>query len=99
MLDIGKKVELFGDPTAVGERRFACQMKICLTDGFAVEGSLAAPKEGFKNPLSPDEAREKFFSLGTNVLPRPQLDEIVERVAVIETQDDMASLAELLSVR
>jgi 2-methylcitrate dehydratase PrpD len=98
MLDIGKKVELFGDPTAVGERRFACQMKICLTDGLVAEGSLAAPKGGFKNPLSSDEAREKFFSLSANALPMPQLDEIVERVAVIETQDDMVPLVELLSV-
>jgi hypothetical protein len=40
-------IELFGDPTAVGERRFACQMKIYLTDGRAVAGSVAAPKGGF----------------------------------------------------
>jgi hypothetical protein len=48
--------------------------------------------------LSSDEAREKFFSLSANALPMPQLDEIVERVAVIETQDDMVPLVELLSV-
>lgn len=99
MLDLGKKIELSADPTAVGERRFACQMKIYLTDARAVTGSLAAPKGGFKNPLSPDETREKFFSLSANALARPQLDEIVERVAVIEAQEDIAALVELLSVR
>ena len=31
MLESGKKIELFGDPTAVGARRFACQMKIQLS--------------------------------------------------------------------
>lgn len=99
ILDVGKKIELLADPTAIGERRFACQMKIYLADGRVAEGSLAAPKGGFKNPLSPDELREKFFSLGAYALPRPQLDEIVERVGAIEKQDDIAPLAERLSRR
>jgi 2-methylcitrate dehydratase PrpD len=98
MLDIGKKIVLFGDPTAVGARRFACQMSVHLTDGRVVGGSLAAPKGNYNNPLSADEMREKFFRLGANALPRERLDEIVKRVAVIETQDDLATLVELLSL-
>src|SRR6185503_3556274 len=43
MLEIGKKIELSGDRTAIGPRRFACQMKIYLKDGRDVSGSLAAP--------------------------------------------------------
>jgi len=98
MLDIGKKIELYGDPTAVGARRFACQMKIHLTDGREVAGSLAAPKGNYNNPLSADEMREKFFRLGANALPRERLDEIVKRVAVMERQDDITPLVELLSM-
>ncbi len=98
MLDIGKKIELYGDPTAVGARRFACQMRIHLIDGREVAGALAAPKGNYNNPLSADEMREKFFRLGANALPRERLDEIVKRVAVIERQDDIAPLVELLSM-
>jgi len=98
MLEVGKKIELFADPTAVGQRRFACQMKIQLTDGRDVAGSLAAPKGGYKNPLTADEMREKFFRLGANVLPRERLDEVVKRVAVIETQNDIVPLVQLLSL-
>ena len=98
MLDLGKKIVLFGDPTAVGARRFACEMRIHLRDSRVVAGSLAAPKGNYSNPLSPDELREKFFRLGANALPRERLDEIVGRVAVIETQDDLAPLVELLSM-
>jgi 2-methylcitrate dehydratase PrpD len=98
MLEVGKKIELFADPTAVGERRFACQMKIQLTDKRKFSGSLAAPKGNYNNPLSADEMREKFFRLGANALPRERLDEIVKRVAVIERQDDIAPLVELLSM-
>ena len=98
MLEVGKKIELFADPTAVGQRRFACEMTIHLTDKQEVSGSLAAPKGNYNNPLSADEMREKFFRLGANALPRERLDEIVKRVAVIETQDDVAPLVELLSM-
>jgi 2-methylcitrate dehydratase PrpD len=98
MLDMGKKIVLFGDPTAVGARRFACQMRIHLANGRVVTGSLAAPKGNYDNPLSADELGEKFFRLGANALPRERLDEILNRVAVIETQDDIVPLAELLSI-
>ena len=98
MLDMGKKIVLFGDRTAVGARRFACQMRIHLTDSRVLAGSLAAPRGNYHNPLSADEMREKFFRLGANALPRERLDEIVKRVAVIETQDDLAPLVELLSL-
>ena len=98
LLDIGKKIELVGDPTAVGAKRFACQMRIHLTDGRVIEGSLAAPKGNTHNPLSADELREKFFRLGANALSQERLEEVVNRVAVIETQDDIAPLAELLSM-
>jgi 2-methylcitrate dehydratase PrpD len=98
MLAIGKKIELSSDPTAVGARRFACQMTMVMKDGQEVAGSLAAPKGNYRNPLTAEETREKFFRLGANVLPRQRLVEIAERVAVIETQADIAPLAELLSV-
>jgi 2-methylcitrate dehydratase PrpD len=98
MLAIGKKIELSSDPTAVGARRFACQITIVMKDGREVTGALAAPKGNYLNPLTAEETREKFVRLGANALPRQQLVEIAERVAVIETQADIAPLAELLSV-
>jgi 2-methylcitrate dehydratase PrpD len=98
MLEIGKKIALFGDPAAEGPRRFACQMKIHLKDGRVVAGSVTAPKGNYSNPLSEAEMREKFFRLGAHALARERLDEIVNRVAVIEKQDDIAPLAELLSM-
>jgi 2-methylcitrate dehydratase PrpD len=98
MLELGKKIALYSDSTAVGPKRFACQMKIHLSDGRVVEGAVAAPKGTYGNPLSADELREKFFRLGAHALPTERLNEIADRVAVIETQDDIAPLAELLSM-
>ena len=61
MLEVGKKIEMFADPTAVGPRRFACQMKIHLTDRQEVSGSLAAPKGGYDNPLTRRRAAGKIL--------------------------------------
>ena len=98
ILEIGKKIVLSGDPGAVGERRFACAMHIHLSDGRVVSGSLSAPKGNFRNPLSADELREKFFGLGAGALPREQLEAICDRVTNIDTQDDVAPLVTLLSI-
>ena len=98
MLDIGKKIELRGDPAAVGARRFACNMTVHLADGREITGSLAAPKGNYGNPLSARELREKFFRLGATVLPQSRLAEIIDRAATIEMLDDLAPLAELLSL-
>jgi len=92
MLDIGKKIELFGDPTAVGQRRFACQMKIHLTDRREISGSLAAPKGGYKNPLTPDELRQKFYRLGKSALNDEKLNAIVAGVERIDSAEDVGAI-------
>jgi 2-methylcitrate dehydratase PrpD len=69
LLDLGKKIELSADPTAIGPRRFACRMTIELADGRRVEGALVAPKGNYGNPLSAHELREKFLGMGAAALP------------------------------
>src|SRR5215510_14712860 len=97
ILAMGRKIELFTDPTAVKERRFACRMKIALLNGNVVEGSLPSPKGNFSNPLSKQEITEKFLANASSVLPREKLDRIVEKVGKIDTEQDMSSFAPLLS--
>jgi 2-methylcitrate dehydratase PrpD len=92
MLEVGKKIELFGDPTALGQRRFACQMKIHLTDGRVVMDSLAAPKGGYENPLTPIELQEKFYRLGKSALNDEKLHTIVTGVERVESADDIGAI-------
>ena len=92
MLEVGEKIEIFGDPTAVGPRRFACQMNIHVTGKPAVSGSLAAPKGGYNNPLTPDELRQKFYSLGRSALNEEKLGAIVAAVQLIERADDIGAI-------
>jgi 2-methylcitrate dehydratase PrpD len=92
MLDVGKKIELFADATAVGERRFACQMRIHLTDKREVSGSLAAPKGGYKNPLTPGELHEKFYRMGKTAVSDEKLGAIVAGVERVESAEDVGVL-------
>jgi 2-methylcitrate dehydratase PrpD len=92
MLDVGKKIELFADATAVGERRFACQMKIHLADKREVSGSLAAPKGGYKNPLTPGELHEKFYRMGRSAVNDEKLGAIVAGVERVESAEDVGVL-------
>jgi len=97
VLALGKKISLHADPTAQKEKRFACRMKIFLAGGDVIEGYLPAPKGSFQNPLSEDQVREKFIRLGSAALPRERLDRIIEKVDSIEAEENVSTLALLLS--
>jgi 2-methylcitrate dehydratase PrpD len=97
ILEIGNKIELLADPTAIGERRFACQMRIHLSDGKEVYGSLAAPKGSYKNPLTESELHEKFYRLGRSVLDDDKLSSVIASVEGIEKSDDVGVISSLMT--
>ena len=99
VLAMGRRIELFADPTAVKERRFACRMRISLLSGNVVEGCLPSPKGNFSNSLSKQEITEKFLGNGSSVLPQEKLDRIVEKVEKVESEKDMSSFGALLSAQ
>ncbi len=97
MLEIGKKIELVADPTAMGPRRFACRMIIQLSDGREIRDSLAAPKGSYKNPLSAGELQEKFYRLGRTALDEARLGSIAAAVERIEKAQSVAALSSLMT--
>jgi 2-methylcitrate dehydratase PrpD len=99
VLAMGRKIELFADPTAVKERRFACRMRISLLSGNVVEGSLPSPKGNFSNSLSKQEITEKFLGMASSVLSQEKLNRIIEKVEKVETEEDMSSFGSLLSAQ
>jgi 2-methylcitrate dehydratase PrpD len=97
MLEIGRKIELVADPTAIGPRRFACQMSIQMSDGHEVRDSLAAPKGSFNNPLSVAELRDKFYRLGRTVLDEQKLRSIAAVAERIEMEESVAPISALMT--
>jgi 2-methylcitrate dehydratase PrpD len=92
LLELGKKIDLFGDPTAVGRRRFACRMTIHLADRREISGSLAAPKGGYNRPLTSDELQEKFYRLGRAALDDERLHALMAGVERIESAEDVGAI-------
>jgi 2-methylcitrate dehydratase PrpD len=97
LLELGKKIDLSGDPTAVGPRRFACRMTIHLADRRAISGSLAAPKGGYTRPLTSDELQEKFYRLGRSALDDERLDALIAGVGRIESAEDVGAILSPMS--
>jgi len=91
MLEVGKKIELRADATAVEKRRFACAMKIHLSDNREVSGSLAAPKGNYENPLTAAELREKFYRLGKASVTDENLAKIIDAVEQIERSENIGA--------
>jgi 2-methylcitrate dehydratase PrpD len=96
ILAAGKIIEFCAEPTAVGDLRFACRMRISLADGSMVEGFLPYPKGTSKNPLSEEELHEKFFSLVDGVLPKERQKLIIEKANRIELEHDLSNLSHLM---
>ncbi len=97
ILAVGKNIELVADTTAVGPRRFACQMTIHLANGQNVHGSLTAPKGSYKNPLTSTELKEKFYRLGRAVLDDARLASIIDAVEGIDKSENVGVLGSLMT--
>src|SRR5258707_1551248 len=80
VLALGEKINLYPDPTAKKEKRFACRMKITLAGGNVIDGYLPSPKGSFYNPLSKNEVRETVIMLGSAVLSEDRLNSLIEKV-------------------
>ena len=97
MLENGRKIELLGDPTATGPRRFACRMTILLSDRREIKGSLAAPKGSYRDPLTASELQDKFYRMGRTVLNDERLGSIVAAVEQIGNAHSVAALSTLMT--
>ncbi|HTN73407.1 MAG TPA: MmgE/PrpD family protein [Methylomirabilota bacterium] len=99
ILDLGKKIALVADPTATGDRRFACKMKVSLRGEKIVSGEIGSPKGTSRNPLSAEEIRNKFFRLGSKVLSDRKLSAIMDKVEKIDIQEDVGIIARMMTGR
>jgi 2-methylcitrate dehydratase PrpD len=98
ILEVGEKIHLFADPQAKdGEQKFLCNMRICLSDGRVIEGSVPYHKGTPRNPLSKDEIQKKFLRLAEGILPNETLHRIIDKVEEIDREDDISSLVRLMT--
>ncbi len=77
-------------------RDVSCRMEIVLKDGSQFVSQVDYPKGSIQNPLTPEEKREKFNSLSSDILDGRTRKRIEETVFKIEKVKDVSKLMSLV---
>lgn len=77
---------------AVFPERWPAELAIETTDGRTLTASTDEPKGDPGNPLTPEEARDKFRSLAGAALPAPALEAVEEAVRTLEDAPGVGDL-------
>ncbi len=72
---------------------------VTLKDGRTFSYDQLLPRGNWKNPASTAELEEKFRDLVGDLMPKAQVDEIVDKVSKLDTIPDMAEFAKLMVPR
>jgi 2-methylcitrate dehydratase PrpD len=96
VLALAKRVKSYADPKAKGEQNYNTTMEVKLSGGKSVKAFQQYPPGSPLNPVSRDELRKKFRKLAGTVLSESRMDQIIEKVDRLETDDDASELMRLL---
>jgi len=77
-------------------RDVSCRMEIVLQDGSRFVSQVDFPKGSIENPMTPEEKREKFNSLASDLLDGRMRRRIEETVFRIEKVKDVSKLMKLV---
>jgi 2-methylcitrate dehydratase PrpD len=77
-------------------RDVSCRMEIVLRDGSQYVSQVDYPKGSIENPMTPQEKREKFTSLSSDILDGRTRRRIEETVFRIEKVKDVSKLMDLV---
>jgi 2-methylcitrate dehydratase PrpD len=77
-------------------RDVSCRMEIVLRDGSQFVSQVDDPKGSIENPMTPQEKREKFNSLSSDILDGRTRKRIEETVFKIEKVKDVSKLMSLV---
>jgi 2-methylcitrate dehydratase PrpD len=96
LLALARKIKIYGDPQATGDRNYAVKMEIKLSDGRIASTYQEFPRGCPFNPVSRNELRNKFHTLASSVLPSSRIEEVIEKVDRIDKLNDVSKLVSLL---
>lgn len=98
LVDLAHKVRFVVDAEIeqIYPRAFPGRVSIRLRDGRTVEHYVPGPKGSPENPMTLEEAADKFHMLVDPVLGRARATQLSELIAHIETLENVQSLTELL---
>jgi 2-methylcitrate dehydratase PrpD len=99
ILNLAKKVELIQDPEAEEiyktQRRVTATVEIVMADGKKYAANVQYPKGSLKNPMSPEEIRDKFIGLTEGVIG---LKKAQEAGSLIESLQDVSNVSDITAL-
>ena len=97
VLKIAKKVHIIENPlmTASLPDFRPAKVTITLKIGKILSHEVATNKGDWKSPYSPDELKDKFFSLAERSLSREQTKYLYNSLASLESYDDIRAIFDI----
>lgn len=91
------KITVVVDPALEGtyqadHDRWPHRLEVELEDGTVLTKQVEYPFGDFNNPFQWSDAHSKFFSLTEGLMPRDQAEELMGRITVLETLEDVNRL-------
>jgi 2-methylcitrate dehydratase PrpD len=98
LLDFARKVKLTIDKELEKEypKIIGAVVSMRMRNGKVLQEKVRYPKGEPENPMTQEELEGKFRSLGSKVLPKENLDKLIETVRTLEQLKDIHELTTLL---
>ncbi|MDB4444560.1 MmgE/PrpD family protein [bacterium] len=98
ILDLEAKTDIILDEALeeIPESDHPAKVTIKLADGSTYEETVYAAKGSILNPMTKDEVDEKFRGFASVVVPDHITEAIIEKVARLDTVDDIREVSQLL---
>ena len=77
-------------------RDVSCRMEVLMKDGSKFTSQVDYPKGSIQNPMTPEERRNKFIKLSSDILSEEKQKKLEERVFEIEKIKDVSELFNLV---
>ena len=89
---MAQKVQYEIDPLLAYPRHFSGHVKVFMNDGRILEENQPHPRGGLESPLPVEEIRNKFRANACLAIPQWKAEELIERMAILETLPDISSI-------
>lgn len=94
-LELIEKIILVGDPSLDKERPAGIS-EITLKDGRLLRKRVDYPRGHARNPMSDQEVESKFRSMASRVMPRDQMERLIETVWKLDELNDVGEITALM---
>jgi 2-methylcitrate dehydratase PrpD len=92
ILAVARKVQYEIDPHLDYPRHFSGHVKLIMKDGRIFEENQPHPRGGLETPIPLEEIQDKFRANASLAVPQWKAEQLIERMAVLETLPDISAI-------